>query len=109
MADPPWLAQCLENIKGMGGTLCPQTHCDATIIKDYSHKYCYCLYPMENGCYPNRTQGCCRFNDSTAVPVADYNCYCCCGCMANNTPVASDPNTYKAIAEYLVGDLVYVA
>lgn len=109
MADPPWLQPCIQDAKDQGGVLCPQTHCDSTLIKNYTHDYCYCQGKYVNGCRKGRVDGCCPWSDSTAVPVADKDCFCCCGCLANNTPVAIDASNYKPIAEFAVGDLVYVA
>ncbi|HEY9260484.1 M48 family metalloprotease [Chitinophaga sp.] len=104
-----WYQPCLDNIKALGGTMCPEEHCDATIVKQYSESYCNCSSTYPNGCSPNRYDGCCSYSATSPVPIISEGCYCCCGCFANETPVAVDVQTYKAIAEFVPGDLVYVA
>jgi hypothetical protein len=110
MSDPWWYAGCLANIQTLGGTMCPQNHCDTTIVKNYSEQYCNC-----SGAYPNGCSGsspppnCCSYSAVSPVPIISEGCYCCCGCFSNETPIAYDKGVYKAIVEYQVGDLVYVA
>ena len=114
-SDPDWCKPCLDAIKAQGGVQCSEQHCDSTLIVSYSHAFCNCCYPWAQSCkagpYPcNPTPpGCCPNNNATPVPVADKNCWCCCGCFANNTPVAFNKDEYKEIQEFQVGDLVYVA
>lgn len=104
-----WYQPCLDNIKALHGTMCPEEHCDSSIVKDYSENYCNCTSVYPNGCSPNRYEGCCSYSATSPVPIMSENCYCCCGCFANETPVAVDMKTYKAIAEFAPGDMVYVA
>jgi hypothetical protein len=108
--QPWWYAQCLENIQALGGTMCPTNHCDASIVKNYAEAYCNCQAPYPNGCSgPNPPQNCCSYSATSPVPIISEGCYCCCGCFANNTPVAFDEGKYKAIVDFRVDDLVYVA
>jgi hypothetical protein len=112
--QPWWYAQCLlniQNLPGGGGTMCPDNHCDNTIIKQYAEAYCNCTSSYPNGCVPvqNPPANCCSYSAVSPLPVMSDNCYCCCGCFANNTPVAFDKDQYKAIVDYQIGDLVYVA
>ncbi|RFS26710.1 hypothetical protein DVR12_02675 [Chitinophaga silvatica] len=104
-----WYQPCLDNIKKLHGTMCSEEHCNSTIVKDYSENYCNCTDVYPNGCDPVRYQGCCSYSATSPVPILELGCYCCCGCFANETPVAVDLKTYKAIAEFNPGDLVYVA
>src|SRR6185437_13457422 len=93
-SDPDWCKPCLDAIKAYGGVQCPQQHCDNTLIVNYSHAFCNCCSPWAGKCtsgpYPCNPQpaGCCQNTNATPVPVADQNCWCCCGCFANNTPIA---------------------
>ena len=109
--QPWWYAQCLANIQSLGGTMCQTNHCDSSIVKNYSEQYCNCKGSFPNGCVPvqNPPPNCCSYSAVSPVPIISENCYCCCGCFANNTPVAFDKDQYKAIVEFQVGDLVYVA
>jgi len=102
---------CLTAIKALGGVQCDANHCDSTIIQNYSHAYCSCTFPYLNGCPANNPPpGCCSFNGSSPLPVYSLNCYCCCSCFANDTPVAYDKDQYKAISEFEINvDMVYVA
>ncbi len=104
MGVPPWLPECEQNIRDLGGTICDPNHCNDSFIKKYSHDYCQCKPPwQEPGGGP------CTRNNSTPVPVFSANCYCCCGCFANQTPVAIAADKYKAIEEIRLGDNIYVA
>lgn len=108
--EPWWYSGCQQNIQKLGGTMCPQNHCDATIVKNYSEQYCNCTGAYPNGCAgPNPPSNCCSYSATSPVPILSEGCYCCCGCFANNTPVAFAKGEYKAIVEFQVGDLVYVA
>jgi hypothetical protein len=44
------------------------------------------------------------------VPYFDQGvyCYCCCTCLAYGTPIAVAANDYKAVEQFLVGDMVLV-
>src|SRR5262245_7815494 len=107
-----WYAQCLANIQALGSTMCPTNHCDASIVKNYSEQYCNCKGAFPNGCVPvnNPPPNCCSYSAVSPVPIISENCYCCCGCFANNTPVAYDKDRYKPIVEFEVNvDMAYVA
>lgn len=106
---PWWLPGCEANARQEGWPLCSEIHCNERTIKNYTESYCTCSGQFKNGCKNNEVPGCCVFNAETAVPVADENCFCCCGCMANDTPVAFDASGYKAVDEFEVGDPIYVA
>ncbi|HEX8104897.1 MAG TPA: hypothetical protein VF533_19915 [Solirubrobacteraceae bacterium] len=114
--DQPWWYQgCLDNIAKIlpAGTnvMCPKEHCDSTTIKNYAETYCTCQPPYCGDCCPGDANypGCCKFTQTSPLPVADDNCFCCCSCMANNTPIAYSATQYRAIEDYEVGDRVYVA
>lgn len=109
--DQPWWYQgCLENIQKIpGGVMCSENHC--TDAQNYSHQVCTCTGAYPNGCVgKDPTSGCCSYTATSPVFVANApNCYCCCGCFSNDTQVAIDEIQTKAIQEFIVGDLVYVA
>lgn len=108
--QPWWYAECLQNIQKLGGTMCDTNHCDASIVHDYSEAYCNCKQPYPNGCSgSNPPPNCCSYSATSPVPIISLGCYCCCGCFANNTPVAFAQDTYKAIVDFQIGDPVYVA
>src|SRR5215213_8351466 len=110
--NPPWwYSQCLENIQKLGGTVCPQESCSNQPYQPYLRAICNCQPPYPNGCTPvnNPPPNCCAFNASTPIPVMSQDCYCCCGCFADSTPVAFDKDQYKALVEFEVGDMIYVA
>jgi hypothetical protein len=109
MADPWWLQPCKDNIaKIPNGKLCSQDHC--TEAQNYSHAVCTCVPPYSNGCPDPPTSTCCSYTATSPVFVAGTPpCYCCCGCLANDTLVAVDQDERKAIQEFVVGDMVYVA
>ncbi len=113
--QPWWYAQCLANIQslpGPGNVMCETNHCDNSIVKVYSEKFCNCVSPWPNGCVPiaSPPPHCCSYSATSPVVIMEYNCYCCCGCFANNTPVAYDKDRYKPIVEFEVNvDMVYVA
>lgn len=105
--DPPWYAQCLDNIKKIGGTLCPQKDCEE--MSGAIHKICNCQSPYLNGCLNNPTPGCCSYEPSSPVWVAKPNngCYCCCG-MVPAAEVAVSKTGSMAIDQLKKGDTIYV-
>jgi hypothetical protein len=107
--DPWWLQPCKDNIaKIPGAVMCSQDHC--TDAQNYSHMICNCQAPYSNGCPDPPTPTCCSYTATSPVFVAGTPpCYCCCGCLANDTLVAVDSSERKAIQEFVVGDMVYVA
>lgn len=122
MADPWWLPGCLANMQTAGycnsvdscrKLLCTEQHC--TDSQNYWHRVCNCDPPYQNGCTPTKTPNCCSYTaESPIYVIGSPSCYCCCGCFAHDTPVAYgfDPATglqNKAIADFAVGDPVYVA
>lgn len=107
--EPPWLPPCRDAVSKLGGVLCDPSHCDSSMIKNYTHAICTCDVGYENGCKPTRYDGCCSYTMSSPVPIYSLGCYCCCGCFASDTPVAVDRDKYKAIGDFRVGDMVYVA
>jgi hypothetical protein len=109
---PPWLPGCLENLaKIEGAVLCPEQHCADS--NTYLHAVCYCQAPYQNGCTgTNPPANCCSYTATSPVIIFNKdgtNCYCCCGCFANDTQVAVDATTTKAVQLFLIGDPVYVA
>lgn len=109
--DPPWLGPCRDAARKLGGDLCDPVHCDNRLVKNYVHAFCNCEEgtQYENGCKPVRYEGCCPQTNSSPVPIIEKDCFCCCGCFAGDTPVAVDKDNYKAINQFRVGDMVYVA
>lgn len=110
--QPWWYAGCQENIKKLdpNGKMCDVNHCAADMVHNYTEKMCTCQAPYLNGCSgPNPPDNCCSYSATSPVPIYADNCYCCCGCFANNTPVAFAENEYKSIVEFQIGDPIYVA
>lgn len=108
MADPWWLPGCLDNLSKIpNAKLCSQNHCDDS--QNYWHAVCNCQAPYQNGCQ-TPTPNCCSYSATSPIYVIGPDpCYCCCGCLANDTLVAVDQGDAKAIKEFVVGDMVYVA
>ncbi|MFQ1702413.1 hypothetical protein ACJ5NV_17650 [Loktanella agnita] len=108
MADPWWLPGCQKNVEKIGGTLCTQQHC--TDSQNYWHAVCNCQDPYPNGCRDNNVQNCCSYEaESPVYVIGPEGCYCCCGCFASDTQVAFDEEDTRIIADFKVGDMVYVA
>jgi hypothetical protein len=111
--QPWWYAQCLANIQKMPppyNVMCEVNHCDNNMVQAYSELVCSCQPPYQNGCAPTPTPGCCPYSATSPVPVLSLSCFCCCGCFANNTPVAFGKDQYKPIIEFEVDvDTIYVA
>jgi hypothetical protein len=107
--DPWWLPGCRQNIaKIPGGVLCDEQHC--TDSQNYWHMVCSCQSPYGNGCPTPPTPNCCSYTATSPIYVSGPKpCYCCCGCLANETLVHSGKLATKAIKEFMVGDPVYVA
>jgi hypothetical protein len=124
------MTTCVDTLgPGPENILCPTNHCDSLQETTAFHNVCDCLdwqgNPIPNcdpkgSLYPVQTVEC--FNEKTEV-WKDVNnqqcrnegpewfmktCYCCCTCLASNTPVA-DPGGFKAIGDYEVGDSVLAA
>lgn len=110
--DPWWYAPCLATIKMMGGEPCGTdfSHCNTTIIQRYAEAICSCAPGYPDGCAgTNPPPNCCSYTAASPIPVISDNCYCCCGCMANHTPVAVSATEYKSIEDFAINDRVYVA
>jgi hypothetical protein len=109
--EPWWLPPCRDAIKAMGATMCDEVHC--TEAEQQNHNICYCNYPWLDGCKKlgHGDPSCCSYDATSPVYVSGPNpCYCCCGCFANETNVATTSATEtKEIAEFVVGDPVWVA
>ncbi|SFW15402.1 hypothetical protein [Chitinophaga sancti] len=105
--DPSWNKQCLENIKKLGGTLCPQEQCEDMSVP--IHMICNCLPPYLNGCLNNPLPGCCSYGPSSPVWVANPKggCYCCCG-MAPGAAVAVSKTRSIAADQLKKGDTIFV-
>ncbi|MDN5201285.1 M48 family metalloprotease [Fulvivirgaceae bacterium BMA10] len=120
MSDhPAWWKPCVENIAALEGIsfdaavkrLCTPDHCNQDNVHNYTHKICSCEKPFLNGCSgnnPNRPS-CCSYTMESPILVTADNCYCCCGCFANGTPIMVDANSTKQIQEFVLGDPVWVA
>lgn len=110
-ADPPWLPGCKAELAQIpGGVLCAQNHCDDA--NNYLHAVCYCQAPYKNGCSGGNTPGCCSYSATSPVIIFNSdgtNCYCCCGCFANETEVAFSVSQTKPVSEYVPGEALWVA
>jgi hypothetical protein len=111
MADPPWLAPCLDNLRKIpGAVLCPQERCAQ--FSSYLHAICYCQPPYQNGCPDPPTAHCCVYGPGS--PIAVYNgqdiCYCCCGAgPGGGMAVDVGGGDARAFDEIAIGDTVYAA
>jgi hypothetical protein len=110
MADPPWYAQCLDNISKIpGGVPCPQDRCFH--VNSYVHAVCNCQPPYSNGCTDPPTPGCCAYSASSPIFVVsnEGSCYCCCGMMGTSTEVDVGGQDAAPVHEIAVGDVVRTA
>jgi hypothetical protein len=109
-AEPPWLPACRAAIEHMKATMCPEVHC--TEAEQQNHKICYCEEPYLDGCKKlgHPSSDCCSYDATSPVFVSGPKpCYCCCGCFAGDTMVATSGTGVREIRELLVGDMVWVA
>jgi hypothetical protein len=109
MADPPpWLAQCEQFVKMLGGgTMCAPAQCSE--IASYIHAVCTCEPPYVNGCVGTPTPGCCSYTSSSPIYRAGANCFCCCGEQASGQWNAVHEDESRPLAAFVEGDTVYVA
>lgn len=100
--------------------VCPQAHCQDFQSTNVYHGACVnnnIYAPVQSmGCY-NVATGEWYFTDPADIGLACLkkiqqdpnwqikNCYCCCACFANDTPVAT-PDGQKQIASIVVGEQV---
>jgi hypothetical protein len=116
MADPPWLAGCLENLQRLGicstpeqckQKLCSDSHCQD--VATYVHKVCTCEPPYTNGCV-NPMPGCCSYGPTSPIYVmGPTNCYCCCGQASSGPWNAASADEHRPVAAFVEGDHVYIA
>jgi hypothetical protein len=109
--------------------LCPQNHCEGFQYTSAFHRVCNCvdwqgnpiqnclpkdnLYPVQTGdCYNPQTETWELVNSKKCTEMGPpwyfRTCYCCCSCLAAETPVA-DPGGFKALEDYAIGDEVLAA
>jgi hypothetical protein len=109
MADPPWLAKCLENISKIpNGKACSEQHCRD--VANYGYAVCNCQTPYNNGCPTPPTPGCCSYTASSPVFVVGKPnaCYCCCGMFGSPTAVDVGSGA-RPLEEIAVGDSIRAA
>ncbi|MBB6503012.1 hypothetical protein [Pedobacter cryoconitis] len=85
---------------------CPTLHCDENV--SYNHQFCYCQ-GMFNIPSNFNAQGQCINGVGSLIPIASESCYCCCSCFAFDTPIAVSKDMVKAVQNFEVNDLVWVA
>lgn len=108
--EPWWLPPCRDAIQQMGAKMCDEVHC--TEAEQQNHDICYCNPPYLDGCKKlgHPSPDCCSYDATSPVFVSGPNpCYCCCGCFASDTMVATSRQAAKAIREFAIGDEVWVA
>lgn len=103
-------SQCTENLNrahqsGSPWNMCPDEHCDETIA--IIHDYCHCQGPFSG--FPYVQNGLCTTGPGTLIPIASKSCYCCCDCTGNGMSIATSDHDARAIQEFNVNDLVWVA
>ncbi len=88
---------------------CTQSHCDESV--NYAHQLCYCTGMFHKPPFIQIVGGkeVCINDASTLIPMADKGCYCCCSCLAYDTPIAVTKDTEKMVQEFSVNDPVLVA
>jgi hypothetical protein len=122
------MTTCVDSL-GPGHLLCPTDHCDEYQGTSNFHRICNCvdwqgnrvpncdpkdnLYPVQTGeCYNPETKewrsGTSQACAQLGLPWYFATCYCCCSCFAASTPVA-DPQGFRPIGDYLIGDEVLTA
>lgn len=107
--EPPWKAACVAAVKEMGGRLCAESICQETVVNAYMHAYCTCQGQFRNGCAgPEPPPDCCQFSEASPVPIAAYECFCCCG-EWSGPEAAQDIETARPMKEYATGEPIYVA
>lgn len=124
------MATCIDRLgPGPDNILCSLGHCVDYQQSSAMHSICNCqdfngnripncdpkdnLYPVQSGeCYNSNTDTWEPVDSRTCGqrgwPWYFRTCYCCCSCFASSTPVA-DPQGFKAIGDYNVGDQVLTA
>jgi hypothetical protein len=108
--EPWWLPPCRAAIQQMGARMCTEVHC--TEAEQNNHMICYCQPPFLDGCKKlgHPSEECCSYDATSPVFVSGPQpCYCCCGCFANETLIAVSTAEFKEIADFLIGDMVWVA
>ena len=105
-----WAPGCKDQLdKIPGAVLCPEQRCAEA--HEFLHAVCTCQPPFTNGCV-NPTPNCCSFTPFTPVIVFNpdgTSCYCCCGCFATGTQVASSAEETRTVQEFTGGDPLWVA
>jgi len=83
---------------------CTTLHCDET--QSYNHQFCYC-----QGMFTPQPGQTCQNGIGSLIPITSPppSCYCCCSCFAWNTPIAVDATQVKAVQDFEINDLVWVA
>lgn len=81
---------------------CETLHCNETV--SYNHQFCYC-----KGMFTPPPGQDCQNGVGSLIPQAADSCYCCCSCFAWNTPIAIDALNVKAVQDFEINDMVWVA
>ncbi|HMJ33146.1 MAG TPA: hypothetical protein VK501_04440 [Baekduia sp.] len=109
--EPWWYGPCRDAIQQMGAKMCDEVHCAEA--EQQNHKICYCESPWLDGCKKlgHGDPSCCSYDATSPVFVSGPSpCYCCCGCFADETHIATTSVTEtRQIGDFVVGDPVWVA
>lgn len=84
---------------------CSQDHCDEVV--NYNHQFCNCSGQFNR--YPYVRDGICMNGVGTLVPISKPGCYCCCSCLAYDTPVSVSATEVKPVQDFVIGNMMLVA
>ena len=84
---------------------CTVAHCDE--VTTYNHDFCYCKGQFS--VYPFVQNGVCMSSPGSLIPNAAGSCFCCCSCLAYDTPVAASKTEVRPVQDFEVGNPLLVA
>ena len=84
---------------------CSVPHCDD--LANYNHTFCNCTGQFS--VFPYVQNGICMTAPGSLIPIGDQACYCCCSCLAYDTPIAVSKTEFKAVQDFEIGNPLLVA
>jgi hypothetical protein len=90
---------------GSDWNYCSVSHCDD--LTNYNHTFCNCTGQFS--VYPYVQNGICMTAPGSLIPITAESCYCCCSCLAYDTPVAVSKTEYKVVQDFQIGNPMLVA
>lgn len=107
MSDWPECDASLNRAHQSGSTwnYCSVPHCDD--LTNYNHTFCNCTGQFS--VYPYVQNGICMTAPGSLIPIGDQSCFCCCSCLAYDTPIAVTKTESKPVQDFEIGNPVLVA